>query len=181
MKVQAQHMPSYWGYPHVCVLNHLHWCYLHLFWSSLGLLLGDKAPLGFVHVCESECKPKKFISLAIKHIQGVQQNTFHFCFSNFSASYGSRNSILDIFQQPFLCRFWKYPIFYYLVKSGPRYCKNTAGCSFLKLTFFIDYLNQVFEHSWMCISVHEHWWALISTQKPSGALMIMVNWCHEFS
>ena len=74
------------------------------------------------------------------NIQGVQQNTSRFCFLNFSASYGSENSILDIFQQPFLCRFQKYPFLYYWVKSGLRYCENTAGCSFIKLTFFNDSL-----------------------------------------
>ena len=48
-------------------------------------------------------------------------------FLNFSASYLSRNSILNIFQQPCLCKFQKYPISYYLVKPGARYCQNTKG------------------------------------------------------
>ena len=33
-----------------------------------------------------------------------------FVLLSFSASYGSKNSILDIFQELFLCRFQKYPI-----------------------------------------------------------------------
>ena len=36
---------------------------------------------------------KKYVKL-----QGVPQNCTHFCFLNFSASKGSRNLILDIFQ-----------------------------------------------------------------------------------
>ena len=63
-------------------------------------------------------------------LQGVQQNMFHFCFLNFSASYWSRNSILDIFQQPFPYRFWKYPFFYWLVKPGLSYFQNTTEMSF---------------------------------------------------
>ena len=64
------------------------------------------------------------------NIQGVPQNTFRFNFLNFSASYESRNFILDIFQQPYPCRFKKYPVFYYLIKSGPRYCQNSERQSF---------------------------------------------------
>ena len=63
-------------------------------------------------------------------IQGVQQICFHFCFLNFSASQGSRNFILDIFQLPFPCRVWKCPHLYYLVKSRLRYLQITAGRSF---------------------------------------------------
>ena len=35
----------------------------------------------------------------------IEEYCFHFSFVNFSASKGPRNSILDIFQQPFQCRF----------------------------------------------------------------------------
>ena len=70
-------------------------------------------------------------------LQGVQQNCIHFCYLNFSASKGSRNSILDISQQPFLCRFKKYRTFYYLVTSGQRYFQNTTGKALEKLTFFV--------------------------------------------
>ena len=38
-------------------------------------------------------------------IQGVPQYCFHFSFVNFSAFKAPRSSILDIFQQPFQCRF----------------------------------------------------------------------------
>ena len=37
---------------------------------------------------------------------------------------------------PFRADFKNIQFFYYLVISGSSYCKNTAGCSFLKLTFF---------------------------------------------
>ena len=77
-------------------------------------------------------------------IQGVPQYCIHFCFLNFSTFYKRRNSILDIFQQPIFCRFWKYPIFYYSVKFGPRYWQNTAGRSFQKLTFFVYYSMKQF-------------------------------------
>ena len=53
-------------------------------------------------------------------IQGVHQNCFCFCLLIFSASLGSRNSILGIFQQPFPCRFQKYPIYYYLWEMWVR-------------------------------------------------------------
>ena len=36
--------------------------------------------------------------LKSEQLQGVQQNSRHFCFLNFSSSLESRNSILDIFQ-----------------------------------------------------------------------------------
>ena len=39
------------------------------------------------------------------NIQGVPQYCLHFCFVNFLASNALRSSILDIFQQPFQCRF----------------------------------------------------------------------------
>ena len=52
---------------------------------------------------------------------GCPANLFPLLFLNFSASYGSRNSIFDIFPQSFLCRFWKYPIVYFLIKSELRY------------------------------------------------------------
>ena len=38
-------------------------------------------------------------------LQGVPKNCLHFCFLNFSASKAPGSSILDIFQQPFSCRF----------------------------------------------------------------------------
>ena len=38
--------------------------------------------------------------IEINEIHDVQQNSIHFCFYNFSASKVSKNSILDIFQQP---------------------------------------------------------------------------------
>ena len=50
------------------------------------------------------------------------------------------NSILAIFQQPFLCRFQIYQFFYYFVKSGLRYYEKTAECSFIKLTLCNDSL-----------------------------------------
>ena len=46
------------------------------------------------------------------NIQGVQQNTPHFCFCNFSASWWSRNRILGIFELPRFCRFENCPCFY---------------------------------------------------------------------
>ena len=64
------------------------------------------------------------------NIQGVPQYCFHFSFLNFSTSKTPRNSILNIFQQPISCRFWKYPIFYFSVKYGPRYWQNTTGRTF---------------------------------------------------
>ena len=59
-------------------------------------------------------------------VQGVPQYCIHFCVLNFSASSGSKNSILDIFQQPFSFRFQNCPICYDMVKSWPRYCQNTT-------------------------------------------------------
>ena len=117
-------------------------------------------------------------------VQGVQQNTFHFCFLNFSASYCSRNSILDIFQQPFPYRFWKYPFFYRLVKPGLSYFQNTTEMSFQKLTFFVYYwikhLNTL-DHSGAFMSAQEHLWELRSIQETSWALMKMVPCYHEYS
>ena len=94
-------------------------------------------------------------------VQGVPQYCINFCFLNFSASYRRRNSILDIFQQPILCRFWKYPIFYYSVKFGLRYWQNTAGRSFQKLIFFVYYSMKQFsihELSWVLMSAHDCSW-----------------------
>ena len=110
------------------------------------------------------------------NVQGVQQNTFHFYFLNFSASYWSRNSILDIFQQPFPCRFQKYPISYYLVKPGTRYCQNTTGRSFQKSTFFLFIVES---RTWAIISIHVHSGVLLRTQEHLGALKSMVTWCSE--
>ena len=49
---------------------------------------------------------------------------FTLCLFYFSASKGSRNYILDIFQQSIPSRFWRYPFCFYLVRSWPRYCHN---------------------------------------------------------
>ena len=108
-------------------------------------------------------------------LQGVPQYCIHFCFLNFSASYSHRNSILGIFQQAIMCRFWKYPIFYYSVKFGPRYWQNTAGRSFQKLTFFVYYSMKQFsihELSWVLMSSHKHSCALMSTLKYGA----MTHW-----
>ena len=106
----------------------------------------------------------------LSFMQGVPQNITHFCPLNFSASLRSRSFILDIFQQPLSCRFLKYPVFYYLVKSGPRYCQNTKRQSFLELTFCIYYrIKQISnqDHSGVIMSTHEHLWALRSTHEES--------------
>ena len=73
------------------------------------------------------------------YIQGVQQYCIHFCFLNFLSSWGSRKSILDIFNSTFRVEFRNIHFFYYLVKNGMRYCQNTTGTGrpFLKLTFFV--------------------------------------------
>ena len=88
-------------------------------------------------------------------------------FLNFSASYLSRNSILNIFQQPCLCKFQKYPISYYLVKPGARYCQNTKDRSFQKLTFFHLLLNQELEQSCLIRTTQECSRVLKSTQEHS--------------
>ena len=80
-----------------------------------------------------------------------------FVFFYFSASYRHRNSILDIFQQAILCRLWKYPIFYYSGKFGPRYWQNTTGRSFQKLTVLVYSMKQ--------FSTHELSWVLMSSYK----------------
>ena len=64
----------------------------------------------------------------------------------------------------------KYPLFYYLVKSGPRYCQITKRQSFLKLTFCIYYwIKQIStqDHSGAIMRTHEHLWALRSTHEES--------------
>ena len=109
-------------------------------------------------------------------IQGVPQYCFHFCFVKFLASEAPRSSILEIFQQPFPCRFQKYPISYYLVKPGTRYGQNTTGRSFQKLTFFLFIVES---RIWAIISIHVHSGGLLSTQEHLGALRSMVLWCSE--
>ena len=66
-----------------------------------------------------------FILFNFIYLQGVPQFCLHFRFANFSASKVPKSSILDIFQQPFLCRFQNYQIYYHLVKFWPRFCQNT--------------------------------------------------------
>ena len=81
-------------------------------------------------------------------IQGVPQYCLHFCFVNFSASKAPRGSILNIFQQPFTCRFRNFQICYYLVQFWPRYCQNTERKS----------LGPMAPQSWMLIGTHECCW-----------------------
>ena len=66
-------------------------------------------------------------------LQGVPQYCLHFSFVNFSTSKAHRSSILDIFQQPFLCGFQNYQICYYLVQFWLRYYQNTKRKSLKKL------------------------------------------------
>ena len=74
------------------------------------------------------------------------------------------------------------------MKFWPRYCKNTAWKSFLKLTFFVYYwiknsntkepsavLKSTHEHSRAPMSPHEHSWAVMSTFKY-GANALWVVW-----
>ena len=77
--------------------------YQNLFWARENtILIGldtrniniDISCDSFLRVCKGQTD-----------IQGVPQYCFHFYFINFSASKASRSSILDIFQQPFQCRF----------------------------------------------------------------------------
>ena len=109
---------------------------------------------------------------------GVPQYCIHFCFLNFSVSYWRRNTILDIFQQPISCRFWKYPILYYSVKYGPRYWQNTTGRSFQKLTFFVFYSMKQFsihELSWVPMSTHVWLWELKSAQESAWVLNCFIK------
>ena len=85
---------------------------------------------------------------------------------NFSASKGDRNYILEIFLQPFLCRVENHPFSYYLVRSGLRYCINTARKSLLKQAFFVCF-NQVLTHR----INNEHFRELSISYVSSGALM----------
>ena len=75
---------------------------------------------------------------AWNNLQGVPQYCLHFCFVNFSASKAPKSYTLDIFQQPFLCRFQNYQICYYLVQFWLRYYQNTKRKSLKKLTFFVS-------------------------------------------
>ena len=58
-------------------------------------------------------------------IHGVPQYCLHFWFVSLLASKATRSSTLEIFQQPFTCRFQNYHICYYLVQFWPTYCQNT--------------------------------------------------------
>ena len=106
---------------------------------------------------------------------------------NFSASLGSRNSILDIFQLPFSCRFQRYPIFYYLVKSRLRYCQNMTGKSFWKLTFFVYcWIQHLITHQplWevtACLSIQKHSQAPLSTSEQQWISCHFTMSTHECS
>ena len=117
------------------------------------------------------------------HIQGVHQNCFHFCLLNFSASYWSRNSILDIFNSPFNL---KIPILLLfgqiLTKILPKYYKEVI----LKVDIFLcitesrtGTLRITQKHLWALKSANEQSWALMSTQKSSWALMGMLSMQYE--
>ena len=95
----------------------------------------------------------------------------------FSATTGSRNSILDIFQLPFPCRFEKYPLFYHLVKSRLRYLQITTGRSFQKLTF----LFFVESNTWAVMSTIEQPLALMSSSKHLWALRSSSDYVAMFS
>ena len=92
------------------VLSSVHNC-IQL-WGTRGHLF-DFATLCSILDSQLSWGSGKFQLARWSHeVQGVPQYCSHFCFVNFSASKASRNSILDIFQQPFSCRFKNYPICY---------------------------------------------------------------------
>ena len=101
------------------------------------------------------------------HYIGCLLKLYPLLFVDFSASWGSRNFF---FQQPFPCRIWKYPLLYYLVKSGSRYCQNTRRQSYPKLTFSvycrIEYMSNQ-DPSGVIMSSYEHSRAIRSTQEQS--------------
>ena len=123
----------------------------------------------------------------ILHTTGCPAKHDPLVFLNFSASLGSRNSILDIFQLPFSCRFQRYPLFYYLVKSRLRYCQNMTGKSFQKLTFFvycwIQHLitQQPLWEVAACISIHKHSQAPLSTSEQQWVSCHFTMSTHECS
>ena len=86
--------------------------------------------------------PSKVSSIEGHHtskvLQGVNQNCSRFFLLNFSTSQGSKNSILDIFKLSFLflCRYRKYPNYFYLVKFGPGFCKYYKKI-ILKVNIFV--------------------------------------------
>ena len=75
------------------------------FWRAVLTMINIIMCVKLSHPCQT-----KYRMCLI--LQGVPQYCSHFCFVNFSASKASINSILDIFQQPFSCRFKNYPICY---------------------------------------------------------------------
>ena len=110
----------------------------------------------------------------VYQVQGVPQYNLQFWFVNFSASKAPKTSILDIFQQPFLCRFQNYQICYHLVKFWPRFCRNTNRKSLKKINIFCLLRNQELEHSGSLRNTQEHSRAPTSTHEPSWALISMV-------
>ena len=120
-------------------------------------------------------------------LQGVPQNSLRFSISNFSAYDALKNLILDIFQQPFPCRFQNYQIFYYLVKFWPRYCQNTKRKSSWKSIFFYITvlrtwtLRLILNYSEALMSVHEHSYALLSINEYGAKPLWVLNlpWCNE--
>ena len=84
-------------------------------------------------------------------VENVHKNCLHFCFLNFSTSYGSRNSIFDIFNHPFRVDF---------------------PTSILLHFGKIGLLNQLLRHSWSFRSLKKHSGPLRRAEEHSW------GWCH---
>ena len=108
-------------------------------------------------------------------------------FFNFFASKGSRNSILDIFQQPWPCRFYKYPFCYQfgeiLTKLLLKYWKKVI--SKINIFCFItesrtQTLKITGEHSRVPMITQDCPWTLKTAHETSWAMLSMVQGHYEW-